>query len=104
MDVPRSRTDDPLASILATDRVELVIDKLGDISDKGKDLANTVINQGEGAEEVDHGCGDRLRVLHRVFSGCLKWGCDGHLQPGTRVSEGVTPAQDPTSLVENFST
>lgn len=52
MNIPGSRTDDSISSILPLDSAEFEVDELGDVADERKDLADAVVDQCDSRQEV----------------------------------------------------
>jgi hypothetical protein len=71
--LPSSGADNPLALVLFLDGIKFKIDVLADVTNKRKDLADTVVNHGECSEAVDNRAGDGLCPLLRARRSVDDW-------------------------------
>ena len=62
-ELPGGRAHDTQPFVLPLDRVELELEKLGDVPDEREDLSHTVLDGRHHGEEVYDGLRDRLHFL-----------------------------------------
>jgi hypothetical protein len=86
--------------VLLLDHAEFKVDELTDVTDEGKDLANTIGHDRHGSEEVHYGLSDRLDGLDcKTLGGSIKNECKTMDKPkGIEWKSQEARAPIPTNL------